>query len=136
MTTFEDRVPTVEEQRAVAEAVGWLDHFDWATIGGSLDRSLHGVVARQGDAVVGVGRLVGDGVRYCYVQDVMVDPAASEQGIATQIVERLLDWVRAAAPAEAVVGLFASPEAVSVYEGLGFRAADGDPLGMTLSVRG
>lgn len=136
MVTFEDRVPTVEEQRAVAEAVGWLDHFDWETIGGSLERSLHGVVARVDGATVGVGRLVGDGVRYCYVQDVMVDPAASDQGIATQIVERLLDWVRAAAPAEAAVGLFASPEAVSVYEGLGFRVADGDPQGMTLTVRG
>lgn len=136
MVTFEDRVPSVEEQRAVAEAVGWLDHFNWETIGGSLERSLHGVVAMQDGAAVGVGRLVGDGVRYCYVQDVMVDPAASDQGIATSIVERLLDWVRAAAPAEAVVGLFASPEAVSVYEGLGFQAADGDPLGMTLSVRG
>lgn len=136
MVTFEDRVPTVAEQRTVAEAVGWLDHFDWATIGGSLERSLHGVVALVDGAPVGVGRLVGDGVRYCYVQDVMVDPAASEQGVATRIVERLLAWVREAAPAEAVVGLFASPEAVSVYEGLGFRAADGDPLGMTLSVRG
>lgn len=136
MVTFEERVPTVDEQRAVAAAVGWLDHFDWETIGGSLERSLHGVVAVQDGAPVGVGRLVGDGVRYCYVQDVMVDPAAAEQGIATRIVELLLDWVRAAAPAEAVVGLFASPEAVSVYEGLGFRCADGDPQGMTLTVRG
>ncbi len=109
MVTFEDRVPTVDEQRAVAEAVGWLDHFDWETIGGSLERSLHGVVALQDGAPDGVGRLVGDGVRYCYVQDVMVDPAASDQGIATTIVERLLEWVRAAAPAEAVVGLLRAP---------------------------
>lgn len=136
MVTFEDRVPTVDEQRTVAEAVGWLDHFDWETIGGSLERSLHGVVALRDGVPVGVGRLVGDGVRYCYVQDVMVDPSASDQGVATTIVERLLDWVRAAAPAEAVVGLFASPEAVSVYESIGFRAADGDPQGMTLTVRG
>lgn len=136
MVTFEARVPTVDEQRTVAEAVGWLDHFDWETIGGSLERSLHGVVALVDGAPVGVGRLVGDGVRYCYVQDVMVDPAASDQGIATRIVEGLLAWVREAAPAEAVVGLFASPEAVSVYEGLGFEAANGDPQGMTLTVRG
>ena len=136
MVTFEERVPTVDEQRAVAAAVGWLDHFDWETIGGSLERSLHGVVAVQDAAPVGVGRLVGDGVRDHDVQDVLVDPAAAEQGIATRIVELLLDWVRAAAPAEAVVGLFASPEAVSVYEGLGFRRADGDPQGMTLTVRG
>lgn len=134
MITFEDRIPTAAEQRAVAEAVGWLDHFDWASIDRSLERSLHGVVVRDGDRTVGVGRLVGDGVRYWYVQDVMVDPDASEQGIGTRIVERLLDHVRAEAPAEAVVGLFSSPEAVSVYEDLGFVAATGDPLGMTLDL--
>ncbi|MCR8671951.1 GNAT family N-acetyltransferase [Agrococcus sp. HG114] len=134
MTSFEDRVPTAEEQREVAEAVGWLDHFDWASIDRSLERSLHGVVVTDGGRAVGVGRLVGDGVRYWYVQDVMVDPSHSEQGIATRIVERLLDHVREHAPAEAVVGLFSSPEAVSVYEELGFTAAVDDPLGMTLDV--
>lgn len=134
MLTFADRVPTVDEQRAVATSVGWGEHFDWASIGASLVGSLHGVVALDGDEVVGVGRLVGDGVRYFYVQDVMVRPEASDEGIASRIVERLLEWARSQAPADAVVGLFASPEAVGVYEGLGFAAADGDPLGMTLDL--
>jgi GNAT superfamily N-acetyltransferase len=134
MLSFEERVPTRDEQRAVAAAVGWGDHFDWDTIAASLVSSLHGVVALDDGRAVGVGRVVGDGVRYFYVQDVMVRPEASEQGIASQIVERLLAWVRAQAPAEAVVGLFASPEAVGVYEQLGFVAADGDPLGMTLDI--
>lgn len=134
MLTFADRVPTVDEQRDLALAVGWGDHFDWASIGASLVGSLHGVVALAGEEVVGVGRLVGDGVRYFYVQDVMVRPEASDEGIASRIVERLLVWVRRQAPADAVVGLFASPAAVGVYEGLGFTAADSDPLGMTLDV--
>lgn len=136
MITFEERVPTAAEQRSVAEAVGWDDHFDWASLPASLAGSLHGVVALDGSRAVGVGRLVGDGVRYCTVQDVMVRPDASDQGIASAIVERLLAWVRASAPAEAVVGLFASPEAVGVYAELGFEAADGDPLGMTLTLQG
>ena len=134
MARFEERVPTVDELHAVADAVGWLDHFDWPSVGAGLERSLHGVVVTDADAVVGVGRLVGDGARYWYVQDVMVHPDAAEQGIATAVVERLLDHVRTHAPAAAVVGLFSSPEAVSVYEELGFRAATADPLGMTLDV--
>lgn len=134
MITFVDRLPTVLEQRAVAESVGWDDHFDWSTLGASLAGSLHGAVALDGDTAVGVARLVGDGVRYFYVQDVMVRPEASEQGIASQLVARLLEWVRDTAPSEAVVGLFASPQAVDLYSELGFAAADEDPLGMTTTL--
>ncbi|SFS18149.1 DNA/RNA endonuclease G, NUC1 [Agrococcus baldri] len=136
MIVFEERVPSAAEQRAVAESVGWDDHFDWASLPASLHGSEHGVVAREGDRVVGVGRLVGDGVRYWYVQDVMVRPDAADQGIASGIVARLLARVRRVAPAEAIVGLFASPEAVGVYEELGFVVATDDPLGMTLTVEG
>ena len=136
MLTIEDRVPTPAEQRAIAESVGWDDHFDWASLPAALAGSLHGAVAIEDGVAVGVARLVGDGVRYFYLQDVMVRPEAADQGIASQLVERLLAWVRAQAPAEAIVGLFASPEAVGVYEELGFTAADADPLGMTLRVDG
>lgn len=136
MITFEERVPSAAEQRAVAESVGWDDHFDWASLPASLRGSEQGVVARDGERVVGVGRLVGDGVRYWYVQDVMVRPDAADQGIASGIVERLLERVRRVAPAEAIVGLFASPEAIGVYEELGFVVAVGDPLGMTLTLEG
>ena len=136
MLTIENRVPTPAEQRAVAESVGWDDHFDWASLPAALAGSLHGAVAIEDGVAVGVARLVGDGVRYFYLQDVMVRPEAADQGIASQLVERLLAWVRAQAPAEAIVGLFASPEAVGVYEELGFTAADADPLGMTLHVDG
>jgi len=136
MITWHERVPTVDELRALAAAVGWLDHFDWATIGRALEGSQHGVVAVDESGAVGAGRLVGDGARYWYVQDVMVRPDEAGEGIATAIVERLLAWVRDHAPAEAVVGLFASPEAVGVYAELGFEAATDDPLGMTLTVRG
>ena len=64
----------------------------------------------------------------------MVRPEASEQGIASRLVARLLEWVRDTAPSEAVVGLFASPQAIDLYAELGFTAADEDPLGMTTTL--
>ena len=39
-------------------------------------------------------------------------------------VDRLLDHVRRLAPAQAFVGLFATPEAVAVYASRGFTAGD------------
>jgi GNAT superfamily N-acetyltransferase len=133
--TFIERPPTVDELHSLARSVGWGDHYDWTTMKAAIDGSLVGTVVVREDVVIGCGRIVGDGTRYFYVQDVIVRPEASEEGLATRIVERLLSWVRLRAGASAVVGLFASPEAVGVYESLGFVAARDDPLGMTLDVR-
>jgi GNAT superfamily N-acetyltransferase len=54
------------------------------------------------------------------VQDVIVDPAHSDSGIATALVQRLLDRVAESATSDVFVGLFASPEAEGVYDELGF----------------
>jgi GNAT superfamily N-acetyltransferase len=134
MTGFEQRLPTVDEFRAIAESVDWLDHFDWASIGRSLEASLHSVVAVDDGRAVAVGRVVGDGVRYFYVQDVMVDPQHEGEGIATAITAQLVDWVRSVAAPKAFVGLFASPDAEGVYEELGFTREDA--TGMHLTIEG
>jgi GNAT superfamily N-acetyltransferase len=127
-----DRLPTAEEHEALARSVDWLDHFDYASMPASLAGSLRGAVVTVDNEVVGMARLVGDGVHYFYVQDVIVHPDHDGNGYATQLVERLVGWVATVAPATAMVGLFASPEAIGVYEELGF--ATGDATGMTLEV--
>lgn len=118
-----DRVVTVAELRELARAVDWLDHYDWSSMGRALARSIAGVVAVDRDRVVGAARVVGDGVRYFYVQDVLVEPDHTDEGIASRMVQRLLDVVDATA-AEPFVGLFSSSEARGVYESLGFVADD------------
>ena len=121
---IEQRVPSVDEFRALAASVDWLDHFDWANIDRALDASLFAVVAIADDRVVGAARVVGDGVRYFYIQDVMVDPAFSDDGIATQLTEALLQRIEATAAPKAFIGLFASPDAEGVYDDLGFTTDD------------
>ncbi|WP_165817906.1 GNAT family N-acetyltransferase [Microbacterium sp. Gd 4-13] len=134
--TIVERVATVAELRSLARAVGWDDHFDWDTMQSALDGSLHGAVAVCDGHVLGAGRLVGDGSRYFYVQDVIVHPDASADGLATRLVDRLLTWVRHTAGHSAIVGLFSSPDAVGVYSSLGFVPASEDPVGMTQQLKG
>lgn len=121
---LEDRVPTADEHRALAVSVDWEDHFDWPSIAISLERSTLGAVITHDGAAVAMGRVVGDGVHYFYIQDVIVHPDHSDQGLATRITERLLERIADLAPAEAFVGLFASDEAIPVYESAGFTTAD------------
>lgn len=124
MYEVEQRLPTVDEHRRLAASVDWEDHFDWATIGDSIAGSLHGVVVVDEGVVVAMGRIVGDGVRYFYLQDVIVDPAHSDGGLGSRVVEALLEWIALTAPAPAFVGLFASPEAEGLYREFGFDTAD------------
>ena len=121
---IETRPVTIDEFRLLAESVAWLDHFDWPTMPASLDASLCTVVAVDDGRAVGVARLVGDGVRYFYVQDVMVDPEHASEGIATELTAALLRWVERNRAPKAFVGLFSSDDAEGVYADLGFVTDD------------
>lgn len=123
-----DRVASATEHAALADAVGWQSHFDEAVRAASLAASIAGVVYVDGDQTVGMARAVGDGLQYAYIQDVIVHPEHEGEGIATALVERLIDLLRPQFDVELFVGLFASDDAVGVYESLGFTS-DGS-LGM------
>ena len=116
----QERTPTLAEYRAICEAVGWTPviNFDAAAL--SLERSLFAVIVLEGDAVVGMGRIIGDGAIYFYVQDIAVVPAHQGQGVGQLVLQRLMAYLREHAPDKAFVGLFATEEAVEFYRRYGF----------------
>ena len=119
-----DRIATCDEHRRIAEAVGWSEAFDWRTLPSSLEGSVSGVVALAGQHVVGMGRLVGDGVKYFYIQDVAVIPAYQGQGVGKAIIDRLLLQVARTASSTAFVGLFSTEQAKEVYSSRAFTTGD------------
>lgn len=133
---IDDRVPTPDEHRRLAERVGWDHAFHWPSMPRSLDASLFGAVAVEGDRVIGMGRVVGDGVLYFYIQDVVVDPAYQGRGIGQMIVEALLTRIRTTSPAHAFVGLFATDAALPIYERNGFTRGDMTGLFQVLAPTG
>jgi ribosomal protein S18 acetylase RimI-like enzyme len=122
--TIQHRLPDAHEHHNLAVRVGWEHGFHWPSVPASLAGSLFGVVALDGDAVVGMGRLVGDGAVYFYIQDVAVDPDYQGRGIGRMIVEALLRHIRETAPGPAFVGLFATDPALPLYERYGFTRGD------------
>ncbi|MDO7882735.1 GNAT family N-acetyltransferase [Salinibacterium soli] len=137
MATFEiiDRVATAEEHRALRDSVGWSDHIDESVLEASLRASVRGAVAVRDGEVVGMARLVGDGVHYYYVQDVVVHPDHEGDGIASELTARLVTWVAATATRPAFVGLFASSDAEGVYESLGFTTEGATGMHVLLPAR-
>jgi GNAT superfamily N-acetyltransferase len=119
------RVATPAEHRLVAEAVGWDHAFDWSAMPLSLARSVAGVVVLHEGGPVGMGRVIGDGAFYFYVQDVAVMPEHQGRGVGGEIVDRLWAQIETLAPPKGFVGLFAAGPAARLYERRGFAAHPG-----------
>ena len=118
---FVNAVPTVEEHGALAVAVGWHDAFRWESMPASLAGSVCGVVAYAGDGQpVAMGRVVGDGAFYFYIQDVVVHPDHRRQGLGREVMRRLRGQILERSGGDCFVGLFSTPEAVELYAGEGF----------------
>jgi ribosomal protein S18 acetylase RimI-like enzyme len=104
---------------AQAKADLAADDFDNGRSPEALSRSFHQsqhvAFARDGDRIVGMARLLSDGVCNAYLLDVWTASAYRRQGIASEMVRSLLDQV----PGQHV-GL-QTDDAHGLYEALGFR---------------
>ncbi|KAL6712319.1 hypothetical protein ACN47E_000196 [Coniothyrium glycines] len=69
---------------------------------------------------VAMGRLVGDGALFLILVDVAVHPDHQRRGLGKRIMQKLVDWVDANAPA-AYVSLVAEPKAQKLYPLYGFK---------------
>jgi GNAT superfamily N-acetyltransferase len=130
-----DRRPTIEEYNRLLHAVGWADATTGDAVPLALANALHGAVAMVGGEAVGTALVVGDGATFFYVKDVMVLPEYQGRGVGTALMESLVAYLRRAAPARALVGLFTARGLAPFYERFGFRGPDHALHGMTLRVR-
>ena len=82
----------------------------------SFEQSQHVAFARDGDRVVGMARLLSDGVSNAYLVDVWTASTHRRQGIASEMIRALLDAV----PGQHV-GL-QTDDAQELYRSLGFES--------------
>lgn len=61
----------------------------------ALRNGLINVSALYRDQLVGMGRLVGDGAMYWYLQEIIILPEFQRKGIGTMIVNHLVEYAKA-----------------------------------------
>ncbi len=89
----------------------------------ALQNGLINVSAIYHDELVGMGRLVGDGAMYWYLQEIIIAPEFQRKGIGTMIVNHLVDYAKA----NSVTGHFTTIGGVSAkgkepfYKKMGFE---------------
>lgn len=89
----------------------------------------HVVQAATG-AVVGMGRVIGDGGWYFHLADMATDPDHQRRGIGRAIIDHLLTVIEQKAPADPYVTLMADRPGVRLYESVGFVPSAPTTIGM------
>ena len=125
---FEDRAPSPQEFSRLRADCGWGE-IDLEAAAQALRGSLFDVICVQGTELVGMGRLVGDGVLYFYLQDVVVKPGHRGRSIGRRIVAKLTEEaVRRATPG-ATIGLMSARGKEALYAQFGFAERPTSSLG-------
>ena len=84
-------VVKLEDVLHLYQAVGWTNYTHQPQmLEQALSHSLAIYMALDGDAVVGLVRLVGDGFSSVFVQDLIVLPSYQRQGIGSNLIKEAL----------------------------------------------
>ncbi len=85
-------IPAREELAQLYDAVGWAAYTaDLEALERALQGSSHVVTARRDGRLVGLARVVSDGVSIAYLQDVLVHPDEQRGGVGKRLVAEALD---------------------------------------------
>ncbi len=92
MITVKENVLNVDEFNSLYDAVGWGAYEREVSLK-ALQNTFYSVSIYDGDSIIGYGRLIGDGICFLYIHDVMVLPEYQSQKIGTMIMKNLLQKV-------------------------------------------
>lgn len=124
-----ERAPTLEEYRRLRAAVGW-DYGEPEAQERGLRGGLYSVCVVHEGAVVGCGRVVGDGGIYYHVQDIIVLPKYQGQGLGKRIMEAVMGYLDGHAQRGAFIALLATAGKAPFYERFGFVVRPPERPGM------
>ena len=105
------------------EAVGWTNYTSHPeALRAGYAGSLAAGGAFEGDKLVGIVRVVGDGATIVFVQDLIVAPSYQRAGIGTQLMRAVINRFADVYQMELLTD--DGPGACALYERLGFVRSD------------
>jgi len=127
---FSELLPSEAAYAALFETTGWNTMYRRtpAQLAAALRESWYLQTAYRGDALVGAGRLVSDGVLYAVVFDLIVFPEWRGRGVGSAILHRLLDHAAEAGIPDVL--LFAARGTEPFYQRHGFVPRPTEAPGM------
>ena len=108
-----------EEIRRLYTEVGWKAYTDNMTaLELGYKNSLLVLAAYEGDELLGIIRVIGDGYTIVFIQDILVFPSKQRQGIGTALIKAVLEKYSDVRQIELTTDN--TDKTVSFYKSLGF----------------
>jgi predicted GNAT family N-acyltransferase len=127
-----EQKPSVDTYKKIRSSVGW-NIFPDEDIAYAIKNTVHFVLAKDRDEFIGMGRVSGDGKITFYISDIIVDPRYQKNGIGTEIMNRIMNYIKANGTNNAVVNLNAAIGVEKYYEQFGFWKRPTDKYGYAMS---
>lgn len=128
MIALTNTAPTAQDFNALRAAAGWgTIALDTATA--ALAASTFHVTAHDNGTLIAMGRVVGDGALYFYLQDIVVAPSHRGQGYGRAVVSRLLADIAPLAKPGTTIGLMSAKGVEDLYASAGFTPRPNERLG-------
>jgi GNAT superfamily N-acetyltransferase len=125
-----ENIDNVKEYNELYDLVGWGSYPEEISKK-ALSNNIYSVSIYDNDKIIGYGRLIGDGIVFLYIHDIMVRPEYQGQGIGKTIMNKLLnkvDEIRKENP-DLLLYLGASKGKEPFYEKCGFITREKAGLG-------
>ena len=137
MISIKENVNSIEEFNYLYDAVGW-GSYDEKVSEKALANTMYSVSAYDDDKIIGYGRIIGDGICFLYIHDVMVIPKYQNKKIGSQIMNKLLEKVNQIKIENPYVRVYlgASKGKEKFYERFGFITREDANLGSGMILDG
>ena len=126
--TINSTSPKVYEYNELRFKVGWGD-IDLTMAQSSLNNSLFHATARVDSKLIGMGRVIGDGTMFFYIQDLVVDPDYQNKGVGDGLMQKIEQYLTITAKKGSTVALLSAKGKETFYSRYGYFERCGDPLG-------
>ena len=121
ITIKKQEIVKLEDVLHLYQAVGWTNYTHQPQmLEQSLAHSLAIYVARDGEEIVGLVRLVGDGFSSVFVQDLIVLPSYQRKGIGSDLMKQALSDYKDTYQIQ--LATEESEKTLGFYRSLGFEA--------------
>ena len=115
-----ERSVSINDVLHLYQAVGWTNYTNQPQmLEQALSHSLATYLARDGEEIVGLVRLVGDGFSSVFVQDLIVLPSYQRQGIGSNLMKEALEDFKEAYQVQLVTDQ--TEKNLGFYRSLGFE---------------
>ena len=115
-----ERSVSIDDVLHLYQAVGWTNYTNQPQmLAQALSHSLATYLARDGEKIVGLVRLVGDGFSSVFVQDLIVLPSYQRQGIGSSMMKQALADYKDAYQVQLATD--ESEKTLAFYRSLGFE---------------